>query len=151
MRSASKLAGGLLLLLPLALSAQSLKEFTPELTLEFRELLRAAKPEEGREIFERKCSSCHDADKDGGHGKGPHLWNVVGRKAGSAPGFDGYSDAMKNSGHVWTLAALNYYLTRTDRAVPGRAMNFRGIRRDKLRARLLAYLRTLSDNPVPLP
>jgi len=150
MRSVSKLCG-LLLLLPLTLPAQTLKEFTPELSAEFKAMLRAATPEQGRQIFERKCSSCHDAEKEGGHGKGPHLWNVVGRKAGSAPGFDGYSDAMKASGHVWTLAALNYYLTRTDRAVPGRAMNFRGIRRDKVRARLLAYLRSLSDKPVPLP
>ena len=149
---------GLALSLPMCLpgllhaaSGKPLSEYTPKMSEEFKALLRQATPEQGAQIFERKCSSCHDAEKNGGHGKGPHLWNVVGRKAGSAPGFDGYSEAMKSSGHVWTLDALNYYLTRTDVAVPGRVMNFRGIRRDKVRARLLRFLHSLSDNPAPLP
>ncbi len=98
----------------------------------------------------RKCSSCHAHEKEGGHGKGPHLWNVIGRKAGSTPDFE-FSDAMRGSDHTWTLASLNYYLTHTERAVPGRIMNFRGIRRDKVRARLLAFMRTINDAPPPLP
>jgi cytochrome c len=74
----------------------------------------------------------------------------MGRKAGSIAGFD-FSKAMKNSGHTWTFATLNYYLTRTDRAVPGLAMEFRGLRRDKDRAALISFLRTLNDNPPNLP
>jgi len=128
----------------------TLADFTPQLSDAFKGLLRNASVEQGEEIFMRKCSSCHDHEKSGGHGKGSHLWNVMGRRAGSAPGFD-YSEAMQKSGHRWNLATLNYYLTRTDRAVPGRAMNFRGIRRDKVRASLLVFLRTLNDNPPPLP
>jgi len=128
----------------------TLADFTPTLSDSFKQLMRDASVEEGEEIFMRKCSSCHDHEKDGGHGKGPHLWNVIGRKAGSAPGFD-YSDAMKNIGHSWSLATINYYLTRTDRAVPGRAMDFRGIRRDKVRAKLLRFLMTINDNPPALP
>ena len=129
---------------------QSLAVYQPEMSEEFKQLLREAEPAAGEQIFMRKCSSCHDHEKDGGHGKGPHLWNVIGRKAGSMPGFE-YSDAMRNSGHIWTLATLNYYLTRTDRAVPGRIMEFRGIRRDKVRAKLLAFMRTMNDQPPPLP
>jgi cytochrome c len=128
----------------------TLADFTPTLSDSFKQLMRDASVEDGEEIFMRKCSSCHDHEKDGGHGKGPHLWNVLGRKAGSAPGFD-YSDAMKNIGHTWNLATINYYLTRTDRAVPGRAMDFRGIRRDKVRAKLLRFLMTINDNPPALP
>jgi cytochrome c len=136
-----------------ALGAQSegsLSEFKPSLTDEFQTKLRAADTAAGELIFMRKCSSCHDHEKTGGHGKGPHLWNIMGRKAGSAPGFE-YSAAMRDSGHIWNYATLNYYLTRTDRAVPGRLMDFRGIRRDAVRAKLLGFLRTLHDNPPPLP
>lgn len=127
-----------------------LHSYDPPLPAAFAEALRKANPANGEKIFMRKCSSCHDHEKDGGNGKGPHLWNVMGRKAGTFPGFQ-YSDAMRNSGHTWTYATLNYYLTRTDKAVPGRIMDFRGIRRDKVRAKLIAFLRTLNDNPPPLP
>ncbi len=127
-----------------------LSEYDPPLPQSFVEALRKADPAEGEKIFMRKCSSCHDHEKDGGNGKGPHLWNIMGRKAGTYPGFD-YSEAMKRSGHVWNYATLNYYLTRTDRAVPGRIMDFRGIRRESVRAKLIAFLRTLNDDPPPLP
>jgi len=135
---------------PLYAEGDSLVDYKPELGDKFVTLMRAATPEQGEVIFMRKCSSCHDHEKDGGHGKGPHLWNLLGRKAGSIPGFD-FSDAMKTSGHYWNLANLNYYLTNTERAVPGRIMDFRGIRRDKDRARLLVFLNTLQDKPQPLP
>lgn len=128
----------------------SLAVYQPVLSDEFKELLRNGDPSEGEAQFMRKCSACHDRGKDGGNGKGPHLWNVMGRKAGTNPGFQ-YSDAMRNSGHVWTYATLNYYLTRTDRAVPGRTMDFRGISKDPERADLLLFIRTLNDDPAPLP
>ncbi|MEE9491866.1 MAG: c-type cytochrome [Gammaproteobacteria bacterium] len=131
-------------------AGKSLAEFEPQLSQEFILLLNEADVEKGEVIFMRKCSSCHEHEQSGGHWKGPHLWNIIGRKAGSVPGFE-FSDAMRGSGHRWNLAALNYYLTRTDQAVPGLAMNFRGIKSDKSRASLIAFLRTLSDNPVSLP
>ena len=139
-----------LLSVPAYAAGDTLADFTPTLSDSFKQLMREASVAEGEEIYMRKCSSCHDHEQDGGHGKGPHLWNIIGRKAGSAPGFD-YSDAMKNIGHTWNLATLNYYLTRTDRAVPGRTMEFRGIRRDKVRARLLRFMMTINDTPPALP
>jgi len=130
--------------------SESLSEYTPVLSDEFKQLLKNADFEAGKAFFDRKCSQCHDHEKTGGHSKGPLLWNIMGRKAGSIPGFD-FSDGMKKPGHTWDYATLNYYLTRTDRAVPGRTMNFRGIKKDARRANLLLYLRTLNDNPPPLP
>jgi cytochrome c len=55
----------------------SLSEFKPTLTDEFRNSLRAAYVAAGEATFMRKCSSCHDHEKTGGHGKGPHLWNII--------------------------------------------------------------------------
>jgi len=129
---------------------ETLADFKPALSDKFIALLSEATAEQGEIIFMRKCSSCHDHEQAGGHGKGPHLWNLLGRKAGSIAGFD-FSTAMSNSGHTWTLATVNYYLTNTEKAVPGRIMEFRGIRRDKVRARLLKYLIQFNDNPPLLP
>ena len=129
---------------------ETLANFTPVLSAELKQLLQTADAAAGEEFFMRKCSSCHDEYKSATHGKGPNLWNVMGRQAGSAQGFD-YSDAMRQSGHTWNYATLNYYLTDTKRAVPGRIMNFKGIRKDKNRAKLLLFLRSMNDNPPPLP
>ena len=128
----------------------SLANYNPVLSADFKALLRTADVAAGEEFFMRKCSSCHDEYKSTTHGKGPNLWNVFGRKAGTSEGF-AYSDAMRQSGHTWNFATLNYYLTRTERAVPGRIMNFRGIRQDKYRAKLLLFLSTMNDVPPALP
>ena len=132
------------------INKETLANFTPVLSVEVKQLLQTADATAGEEFFMRKCSSCHDEYKSDTHGKGPNLWNVMGRKAGSSPGFD-YSDAMRQSGHTWNYATLNYYLTNTKRAVPGRIMNFKGICKDKNRAKLLLFLRSMNDNPPPLP
>ncbi len=127
-----------------------LSTFTPPADPALYERIARADVEAGAKTFDRRCATCHDAEKTGKHSKGPLLWNVVGRKAGSSPGFV-YSDAMRRSGHTWTLDALDYYLADTERAVPGRAMDFVGIPDAKVRAELVAYLRTMSDSPVTLP
>lgn len=127
-----------------------LASYAPTLSPETAALIASADAEAGARTFERKCSQCHDGSRDGGHGKGPHLWNVLGRKAGSAAGFN-YSSAMRGSGHTWTYATLDYFLSDTARAVPGRAMDLTGLPDAKMRAGVIAYLRTLNDNPPPLP
>lgn len=120
-------------------AGESLKSFKPELTPEFKELLKNADIKKGEAYFDRKCSACHIIVEGGAHDLGPALWGWFGRRAGSSDGFE-YSPAMRASGHRWDIANLNYYLTKTERAVPGRAMNFRGIRGDKRRAELIRYL-----------
>lgn len=127
-----------------------LGRYQPTLSEPFKQRLREADLAAGERSFMRKCSACHDHKKQGGHGKGPHLWNLMGRKAGSIPGFE-FSGAMHDSGHTWSIATLNYYLTNTERAVPGRLMDFRGIRREKERANLIAFLVQFNDNPPELP
>lgn len=153
MRTLPRIAGIFLCTLAAAVAQESggpLAAAAPAMTPVLQARLAQADPAAGAAFFERKCSQCHDGAKDGGHGKGPHLWNVMGRRAGSAPGFV-YSDAMRAVGRVWDYATLDYYLTDTERAVPGRAMNFAGIKDDALRAAVVMYLRTLSDDPAPLP
>lgn len=129
---------------------EPLHDFTPTLSDEFKVLLHNADTTAGATFFDRKCSTCHDIEQDGTHNTGPLLWNVFGRKAGTAEGFD-YSEAMQHSGHSWDFATLNYYLTDTERAVPGRKMNFIGIPQDEVRANLLAYMVKFNTDPPALP
>src|SRR4029453_12960968 len=58
---------------------------------------------------------------------------------------------MKSKGGKWSFEELDKFLANPRRDIPGTAMTFAGIERDRQRADVIAYLRTLSDNPVPLP
>ena len=95
----------------------------------------------GAALFNR-CSLCHSATKGGGNKIGPNLFGVVGRKAGTYPGFS-YSAAMKKSGIVWAPAKLDAYLAAPQEIVPGNSMPFAGIANAPQRADLVAYLVTL--------
>ena len=124
--------------------------FRPAVTPELKTRLVQGDAAAGERFFERKCSQCHDGDKTGGHAKGPFLWNLFGRKAGTITGFE-FSPALRAAGIAWDYATLDYYLADTERAVPGKAMNFVGIPDAALRAAVILHLRTLNDVPPPLP
>jgi cytochrome c len=114
-------------------------------------LLPKANADSGADTF-KKCLACHTPDKGGRNLVGPNLWGVVGRKVASAAGFAGrYSDALKGQGGEWNWERLAKYLHKPAEAIPGNKMVFDGVRDNADLADLLAYLRTLSDNPAPLP
>jgi hypothetical protein len=54
-------------------------------------------------------------------------------------------------GGVWNYEDLNTYLYGPTLTTPGVLMEIRGIPDKTERVNLIAYLRTLSDNPAPLP
>lgn len=115
-------------------------------------LLQTADPERGQNVFKR-CAACHTSEKDGANKVGPHLWGVVDRQAASVEGF-GYSAAMKEfgaAGNKWDFEHLNKFLTSPKGYIKGTSMGFAGDKKDKERSDLIAFLATLSDNPVPLP
>lgn len=95
----------------------------------------------GAALFNR-CYLCHSNTSGGPNRMGPNLFGVVGRKAGTYPGFS-YSSAMKNSGFPWTTARLDSYLAAPQKIVPGNNMPFAGISDPRQRADLVAYLATL--------
>jgi cytochrome c len=116
-------------------------------------LLAAASVEEGA-AQAKKCQACHSFEQGGPNKVGPDLWGVVGRPIASHEGFE-YSDAMKDhaaaQGGDWTFENLNHFLTNPKDFIPGTKMAFAGIKKPDDRADVLAYLQTLSDNPVPFP
>ncbi|MDE2182667.1 MAG: cytochrome c family protein [Alphaproteobacteria bacterium] len=103
----------------------------------------------GKEISTR-CEQCHDLSKGGPNKIGPNLWGVVGRARATHPGFE-YSSAMAASHNPWTFDELFQFLKSPGSYVPGTKMSFAGLRSEQDRINLLAYLRTQSDNPVPIP
>ena len=114
-------------------------------------LLASANVQDGEQFTHRVCIACHTFDKGGKNGVGPNLYGVVERPRDDEPGFS-YSPAMeKFKGQPWSFDALNQWLYKPSAYVPGTRMSFAGITSDKQRADVIAYLRTLSDNPVPLP
>ncbi len=112
-------------------------------------LLAQADAKRGEKVS-RKCVSCHTFNKDGKNRIGPNLWNIVNRKTASHQGF-AYSSAMKKHGGAWGYKKLFAYLEKPRSVVRGTSMSFAGIRKERQRADLLAYLRSLSDDPAPLP
>lgn len=86
------------------------------------------------------CAPCHSL-QPGKNMTGPSLANLWGRKAGTLSTFDRYSDALKASGIVWGDRTLEQWLTDPQRLVPGNEMPFPGIKDDRARADLLAFLK----------
>ena len=78
------------------------------------------------------------------------LWGVVGRDKAAVAEIT-YSEALKAWSGVWGYEDLNTYLYGPTLTTPGVLMEIRGIPDETERVNLIAYLRTLSDNPVPLP
>jgi len=58
---------------------------------------------------------------------------------------------MEGKGGDWSLDDLNVYLYSPRDFVPGTKMSFAGIKDDKERADLIAYMMKQSDSPMPLP
>lgn len=102
------------------------------------------------ESLSRRCAACHTFDQGGANRVGPNLWGVVGRDKGSHEGYR-YSPAMAEAEGSWTYEDLNAYLNDPRATVPGTKMIFPGLKKPEERANLIAWLRTLSDNPEPLP
>ena len=113
-------------------------------------LLATADPALGEATFKKLCTSCHTPAEGGKAGVGPNLYGVVGAEHARMPGFN-YSPAMKEKPGKWTYGELNVWLKRPAAYAKGTRMAFAGINNDKSRADVIAYLRTLSRDPVPLP
>jgi cytochrome c len=101
----------------------------------------------GQQDF-RACAPCHSLEPDRNM-TGPSLANLWGRKAGSLPSFERYSEALKASGIIWDDRSLDGWLTDPDRMVPDNGMPFNGIKDTRVRAGLLAFLKDATKPGAP--
>ena len=100
----------------------------------------AQSAESGERTFNQQCKACHTVEKGRPSPLGPNLFGVIGRKAGSAPGFAS-SDAMKKSGITWDEASLSDYLKDPKAKVPETKMVFAGLKRPAQLADVIDYLK----------
>ena len=98
----------------------------------------------GEKLFKARAMQCHTGNKGGPPGVGPNLWGVVGRKAGTMPGFV-YTKANSESGVVWTEDNLFVYLENPKKFMPGTKMSFAGIKSAQERRDLIEYMKSLTD------
>jgi cytochrome c len=100
--------------------------------------------EAGKAVF-KKCGACHQVGPEAKNALGPSLECVDGRKAGTAEGYTGYSEAVKAagaSGWVWDDAKLLSWMEADDKVIPGNKMIFpAGVKDPADRGNLLAYLK----------
>lgn len=97
-----------------------------------------------------QCRACHTFEAGGANGIGPNIHDAFGNTVAAHAGF-AYSDAMAAHGGRWDYLALNDFLRSPAQNVRGTKMAFAGIRNDQDRVAMIAYLRSISPNSVPLP
>ncbi len=102
-------------------------------------MIKTADIDAGAKVF-KKCSTCHSIEKGGANKVGPNLYAIVGKGKAAASGF-AYSTALKAKGGSWTIEELNQWLTKPKDFVPGTKMGFAGLKKDKDRANVIAYLK----------
>lgn len=89
----------------------------------------------GGDAYRQQCAACHAVAPAA---LGPDLARVVGRTAGSVPGFR-YSGPLKRSALVWTPDRLRAFITDPQSALPGNRMPFSGVTAP-VAADIVAYL-----------
>ena len=110
--------------------------------------LASANVEAGKAIFQKQCATCHTIDKGGPNKVGPNQWDIVGRKKASHEGFS-YSSALQAKGGEWTYEDINHMIFKPQAFVRGTKMAYAGMPKEQDRADLIAYLRTMHDQPLP--
>jgi cytochrome c len=94
----------------------------------------------GQQFFAAHCTPCH-ATEAGVNKVGPSLAGVVGRKSGSAPGYN-YSAALKAANITWDDKTLDQWLQNPTGDVHGAKM-FITVPNAGDRQNVIAYLETL--------
>jgi cytochrome c len=98
-------------------------------------------PQRGEAVYAR-CLACHALGYDR---TGPRHCGLLGRRAGSVPGF-AYSDAMRRANLTWDRNTLDRFLADPLRVVPGTTMGYAGVKEQQARADLIAYLAAAGDS-----
>lgn len=114
--------------------------------------MQTATPQAGERLINR-CQSCHDYSPANANRAGPGIYDVVGQQIAHHAGFS-YSDVlveMGAAGEVWDYENLDEFLASPRNFAPGTKMTFAGLSNPMDRANLIAFMRSLSEDPYPLP
>ncbi|WP_161957315.1 c-type cytochrome [Aestuariivirga litoralis] len=94
----------------------------------------------GAAVFIRECAKCHQAGAGARNRIGPALTGIIGRQAGTVPGYDNYSDALRQSGIVWTPENFRSFVKDPKSMVIGTTQVYRGLKDDESISLLIEYL-----------
>ena len=97
----------------------------------------------GEKVF-KKCKSCHAVGEGAKNKSGPQLYNIIGRKMGSADRYK-YSKGFKlasDEGRIWDEQLMIEFLRKPKKFMKGTKMSFGGLKKDKDLDAIVAYLKT---------
>jgi cytochrome c len=101
-------------------------------------------PAAGAQIFKR-CMACHKVGADAKNGVGPVLNGLIGRLAGTYPGY-AYSEANSASHLIWDVETLRAYLPNPRAFMPGTKMVFPGIGNEEAVDDVIAFLAQFDED-----
>ena len=136
----------------LALGTLAAPAFAQDATTEFdraaeiEAALAAGDVKKGKSVF-AKCKACHKVGDKAKNGVGPQLNGFFGIEIGSSEGFK-YSKtllAKKEEGVIWDIANLDAFLTKPKDFIEKTKMTFAGLKKEKDRANVIAYLASLQS------
>lgn len=107
--------------------------------------ISAADITKGEKVF-KKCKACHTIESGEKNKTGPNLYGIVGAAVAASDDYK-YSTKLIEYGGEWTLLRLNAFLTKPRTEVKGTKMSFSGLKKEKDRVNLIAYLNNFSDSP----
>jgi cytochrome c len=97
----------------------------------------------GQVTYNNHCRTCHSV-KEGDNRLGPTMHGIIGRKAGTVPGYAAYSGAMKGAGITWDEATLEKFIADPEAVVRNNNMKpYKGIPDAKVRKQIVDYLASL--------
>jgi cytochrome c len=114
-------------------------------------LIATADDSKGMAFVQQQCSACHSLTQGGANGVGPNLYGVVGGPMFAAAGFTYSAAAKSKASGNWDYTKMGNWLADPAGFAPGTGMSYPGIKNTQTRADVVAYLRTLSASPIPLP
>ena len=96
----------------------------------------------GKTVFTKVCATCHTADQGGKNGQGPNLFGAAGGKRPHNANF-AFSQPMQTKGGEWSDEELNEFLFHPTVYLKGTKMAFPGLKKDKERADVIAFLKSM--------
>ncbi len=117
------------------------------------QILANADAAKGAATAKAACGVCHNFEDGAAVKQGPTLYNIINRPIAGVAGFS-YSSSLQEKAKtdkVWSFEALNAFVVNPKGYASNTKMAYAGEKNEGRRGDIIAYLRSLSSSPAPLP